>query len=150
MPSDLLRKAYRWALILCVLGVSLLAFAPLTHSPLFSYDKSNHLFAFAVLAWLVERNWPSRPAAVRWGLLLGYGLLIELVQSQLPYRDFSLLDLVADGVGILCYLTASALLLRLASLVRLLARSPGATVTGSGPASGDPGVPDPLAAPARH
>ena len=111
MPSDLLRGASRLALTFCILGVSCLAFAPLIEPPLFSYDKANHVFAFAVLAWLVELSWPNRPLAVRWGLLLGYGMLIELVQSQLPYREFSLLDIVADGVGILCYQAGKALVM---------------------------------------
>lgn len=40
----------------------------------------------------------------RWGLLLGYGLVIELVQWPLPYREFSWLDLVANVVGVLLYI----------------------------------------------
>lgn len=125
MPSDLLRGASRLALVFCVLGVSYLAFAPLTGPPLFSYDKSNHLFAFVVLAWLVDLSWPNRPLAVRWGLLLGYGMLIELVQSQLPYREFSLLDLVADGLGILCYQSGRALVMRMVTAaVSASGRSP--------------------------
>ena len=33
-------------------------------------------------------------------LLLAFGLQIEIVQYFLPNREFSLLDVVADGVGI--------------------------------------------------
>jgi VanZ family protein len=33
-------------------------------------------------------------------ILLAYGIQIELVQSLLPHRYFSLLDIVADMVGV--------------------------------------------------
>lgn len=33
-------------------------------------------------------------------MLLAFGLQIEIVQYFLPNREFSLLDVVADGVGI--------------------------------------------------
>lgn len=33
-------------------------------------------------------------------ILLAFGLQIELVQYFLPNREFSLLDVVADGIGI--------------------------------------------------
>ena len=42
--------------------------------------------------------------------LLAYGLFIELVQALLPWRDFSLWDWGADGVGIaLCVALACGL-----------------------------------------
>ena len=31
--------------------------------------------------------------------VLGFGLLIEVIQSQLPHRDFSLADVTADAAG---------------------------------------------------
>jgi VanZ family protein len=110
-PPRLPRTAYRGALAVCVLAVAWLAFAPLAEPPLLSWDKSNHLLAFGVMAWLADAGWPERRlAAVRWGLLLGYGVLIELVQSALPTRHFSLLDIVADAAGILLYLGLRRLL----------------------------------------
>jgi VanZ family protein len=50
---------------------------------------------------------PER-ARWRWVLpvLLGYGLLIECVQWWLPWREFSVLDLAADLVGLLVVLGA--------------------------------------------
>ncbi len=35
----------------------------------------------------------------KWAALLGYGLLIELLQSQIPNRFLSLADLLANAVG---------------------------------------------------
>jgi VanZ family protein len=72
-------------------------------------DKLNHLLAFALLTVLAQAAYPDRPrAALRWALLLAYGLLIEVVQAFLPGRELSLLDLAADGAGIL----TGALILR--------------------------------------
>jgi VanZ family protein len=107
------RGLYRVALALCVLAVAYLAFTPLDAPGIGGWDKLNHALAFFVMAWLAAGGFPGRKAApVRWGLLLGYGLLIELVQSQLPFRDFSLLDLLADAVGILLYTLTASLVAR--------------------------------------
>jgi VanZ family protein len=92
-----------------VLVVAYLAFLPSADPIGASWDKANHLFAFAVMAWLADLAWPAkRQATLRWGLLLGYGLLIEVVQHFLPLRQFSLLDWGADGMGILIYLGLKA------------------------------------------
>lgn len=92
-----------------VLVVAYLAFLPSTDPPGAAWDKANHLLAFAVMAWLCDLGWPAqRQATLRWFVLLGYGLLIEAVQHFLPLRHFSLLDWLADGVGVLIYLGLKA------------------------------------------
>ncbi|MGB5831427.1 MAG: VanZ family protein [Thiohalocapsa sp.] len=104
---------FRAALALCVLTVAWLALAPLEEAAGFSWDKSNHLFAFFVMACLADAAYPDRASATpKWSLLLLYGLFIELVQRELPYRHFSWLDFVADGAGILLYLAGRRLLTR--------------------------------------
>ncbi|MBK1722613.1 VanZ family protein [Thiocystis violacea] len=116
MPPDSLRSLSRIALATCVLAVAYLAFAPLEEPVLFSYDKGNHLLAFAVMAWLADMGWSGRRYALaRWGWLLGYGLLIELVQHQLPFREFSWLDFAADALGIAAYGAARTISARLLS-----------------------------------
>ena len=62
-------------------------------------DKINHIAAFVTLYLLLVNAYvlPKRLCIVS---LLFYGFFIECVQYFLPYRDFSLLDLSADGVGI--------------------------------------------------
>lgn len=63
-------------------------------------DKFDHLSGFAAMAWLAVvghgayRRWPSA------GALLGYGVLIELVQLVVPGRSAELLDVLADACGI--------------------------------------------------
>jgi VanZ family protein len=67
-----------------------------------SRDKANHVLAFCVMAAPAVAGYPGRDGELpRWWLLLGYGLVIELVQRQLPYRERSWLDLVANVVGVL-------------------------------------------------
>lgn len=67
-------------------------------------DKVNHVLAFYVLAFLADYSAPKLRFNLSKGLtILGYGLLIEVIQYFLPYRQFSLLDLAADGAGIAAY-----------------------------------------------
>jgi VanZ like family len=64
-----------------------------------SADKVHHLWFFALLFWIGHRA-AVRPA---WALALGllaYGLSMEFAQSLTPSRSASLLDVVADAVGI--------------------------------------------------
>ena len=79
-------------------------------------DKVAHALVFGLLALLTHASWPERDFDWRLGLpLLTYGLAIEVIQYFVPGRFFSLLDLLADGVGILLYLLL---------LPRFLPRSP--------------------------
>jgi VanZ family protein len=70
-------------------------------------DKLQHLLAFFVLAWLLNRSFPD----ISWGwnqilLLFAYGFLIEIIQYFIPYRFFSIWDLVANSVGLILYTLA--------------------------------------------
>ena len=105
MPEGVLRRGFRLALWGSVLVVAWFAFAPFAEPAGFPWDKANNLLAFCVMAALADAGYPDRAQELqRWGLLLGYGLVIELVQWQLPYREFSWLDLVANLVGVLLYI----------------------------------------------
>lgn len=109
------RRGWRAGLGLALLAVAWLAVDPAPPPAADTgWDKSNHVLAFAVLAWLGSlAAWPHprRRLVVAAGLL-GYGLLIEAVQSQLPARSAEWSDLVADAVGIACGLLAAAPCLR--------------------------------------
>ncbi len=91
-------------------------------------DKLHHAFAYSVLmlyfGQLVGGNWQRRLAVA--GGLLAYGIMIELLQSQLPPRTAELADLAANIGG----MAIGALLLQTA-LGRLLltieGRLPGRT-----------------------
>ena len=107
MPFDIAtlpRSLYRLALVICLLAVLYLALTPMASSPGLGYDKANHLLAFLVMAWLADGGWPGRERAwKRWGWLLCYALFIELVQHELPHREASWFDLLADLLGLALY-----------------------------------------------
>lgn len=80
-------------------------------------DKVGHAVVFFLLAALAQAGYAGRRVVARLMLaLLGYGLFIELVQALLPWREFSLWDWAADGVGIaLCVVLAHRLRQRVAA-----------------------------------
>ncbi len=99
----LLRYQVLWraALMLSLLAILFLATTPNPYPvPASASDKVNHLLAFVELTLLARLAWPHLDA--RWPALalLAYGLGIEAIQAFLPYREFSLADLAADGAGI--------------------------------------------------
>ena len=65
---------------------------------LLSWDKFQHASAFCVL--MITCAFKLKILA-KSALLLAIGVEIELVQLNLSYRDASLLDLCADGIGII-------------------------------------------------
>lgn len=81
--------------------ISALAFSPKAPGlDIQHFDKVNHLAAFSSLTLIALLAFSSSAVRVCLGLL-GYGIAIELIQSQLPNRFASLADVAADGVGIL-------------------------------------------------
>lgn len=78
------------------------------------YDKLQHLLTFYVLILLADFAWPHRSLdSGKIAFILGYGMMLEVIQYYLPYREFSLLDFVADGAGVALYAVMVPLLQRL-------------------------------------
>lgn len=74
----------------------------------------NHILAFYVLALLLDLAFPQRPFGLGKVLaLLAFGTLIEVLQYFLPLRQFSLVDILMDAVGVLLYALSRPLLRRL-------------------------------------
>lgn len=72
--------------------------------PVANSDKGLHFLAFYTLALLLDFSFPR----IRFGLfkiliLISYGILIEFIQSFIPYRSAELADLFTDIVGICAY-----------------------------------------------
>jgi len=65
------------------------------------WDKSNHFFAFFVLYILQTLGFRSIQLNHKIYILLAFAIQIEVVQYFIEGRYFSLLDVVADGIGIL-------------------------------------------------
>ena len=96
---------YRALLCISLAIITYLATADLGYAvfPL-NYDKINHLATFLVLALLVDFSFPnSRFNSIKIFLLIAYGFSLEVLQHFLPHRMFSLLDITADGLGLLAY-----------------------------------------------
>jgi VanZ family protein len=93
------RRLWRSALGVCMLVILVLSLLPPTGLPTTGWDKSNHVLAFAVLAFLSHGAWPGRTVVALAGLL-GYGGLIEVLQSFTPGRSADFADLVADAIGL--------------------------------------------------
>jgi VanZ family protein len=80
-------------------------------------DKFLHLAGFYLLALLADFSFPRRAFDIYKILpLIAYGLVIEIIQFYLPYRSCSILDLVADGAGLMLY-SLTFLMLRYTPLV---------------------------------
>jgi len=96
-----LRPLWRFTLLASIAAIMFLAITagplPVPSAP---SDKVNHLIAFLELTLLMRLGWPQLKPLYFIPLLLSFGLLIEIVQSSLPYRDFSLADVAADAAGI--------------------------------------------------
>ena len=69
---------------------------PLVRSDL---DKANHLFAFFTLYILLSFGFKDLKLYIKMILLMIFGVQIEIVQSFLPNREFSYVDILADFIG---------------------------------------------------
>lgn len=105
--TDLLRRltqwtfAWRFALVASMALILWLSTTQLEHPVATStWDKTNHAIAFIELILLARLGWPHMAVIHSALIILGFGALIEIVQAPIPYRSASLLDLVADAVGI--------------------------------------------------
>jgi VanZ family protein len=96
---------FRIALTTALLGIGYLATTPMTYPVVSSInDKVEHLVAFLLLAFLGDFAFPRYAWSWRKYLpLMGYGLLLETIQYFLPFRSFSLADLLADAIGLALY-----------------------------------------------
>ena len=112
---------FRVVLVIVVLLVFHLATTEVQYPAVSSVnDKVGHVLAFGLLSLLADFSFPVG----RFGLakilpLLGYGVLIEVVQYFLPYREASFFDVLADGVGVALYAMGIPMLDRIPVVRRL-------------------------------
>jgi len=64
------------------------------------WDKSNHFLAFMTLYLFLRLGFQQIQNQCAVVLLFAFGIQIELVQSFIPGRFFSLWDVVADMIGV--------------------------------------------------
>lgn len=66
-------------------------------------DKIRHIFAFIVLSVLFDFSYIKMARQIKSTLLILYGIAIEAVQLIIPYREFSINDIVFNALSVLCY-----------------------------------------------
>lgn len=96
------RRAIVVAFWIAVAAVGVLAAIPGESLPLRLFniwDKAQHASAFAVMSTLGILGYRTQWLRVVFGLLI-FGILIELMQSFIPWRSCEVLDVVADAVGV--------------------------------------------------
>ena len=93
-------NVFKFAFFACLITIEFLATTSrqVVVNELF-WDKINHAFAFFVLFILANFGFKIRKIWIIFWLII-FGLQIEIVQSFLPKREFSLLDIIADFIGI--------------------------------------------------
>ena len=96
--SSLFLWLFRVAFLVAMTGVLYLALSPVQPVNLGS-DKTNHVFAFTVLGTLAQLSFPRFNALPVVALLLFFGVVIELIQSQVG-RFAGMDDVMADLVGL--------------------------------------------------
>jgi len=98
MPKTLFIAAF----YICLVAIEFLATTTIHIEVVESvWDKANHFIAFFTLYILLTLAYKKLSLKVKVGLLILFGIQIEFVQSFIPGRYFSLLDVVADSIGIL-------------------------------------------------
>ncbi|MEO1038993.1 MAG: VanZ family protein [Pseudomonadota bacterium] len=110
----------RWAAVIVALAIAGIAVMPgaAGQSSLLGWDKLEHIAAFAALTLLIRGGWPNTHRGWVIGVLVLYGALIELVQStDLVGRTPSILDLIANGIGMALGLALAWLLGRTARAI---------------------------------
>ncbi len=77
-------------------------------------DKLMHAMAFLALSLFADFSFPREKfSLIKICPIITYGILIECVQYFLPYRSFSLLDIVGDIAGVVIYVLLLPMLMRL-------------------------------------
>ena len=80
-------------------------------------DKVSHAMAFLTLSFLADYSFPQ--VKFSWEKicpLIGYGILIECIQYFLPYRSFSVFDMLADTAGVMIYILSLPLVMQMPAL----------------------------------
>lgn len=91
---------FRIALLAAVLLVSYLVFSkPSYPQNIPNLDKVGHIGSFFMLSWLAYLAYRPRWYWIVLELAF-YGIMIEFIQSFLPYRSADVKDFMADMVGV--------------------------------------------------
>jgi VanZ family protein len=99
---SLIQYSFRFILAISIVVISILSIQHLEVEP--SVNLNDKLLHFSCFLYLTIISWLSRIIYKElwlYVIVLGYGILIEIVQIYIPYRSFEFLDIFADFLGIL-------------------------------------------------
>ena len=106
---------WRGAFIAYLLLLSWQLLTPVTIVSAGDWDKLIHFSGFFMLGGLaIFSGWALSKTKLVFGLM-AYAALTEILQHFIPGRSFSVLDWVADSVGVICAVIIGAVVLRWAS-----------------------------------
>ena len=99
-----LRRPYFWrilalAMLAVVVALSLVPNPPQPPGPL-SWDKLQHTAAYAFLAWWFLQAWEGKRSLAWCIFLVVVGCSVEGLQGLIPLRQPSLLDAIANALGV--------------------------------------------------
>lgn len=104
---------WRAGLALYALALAAGSLGPVTADAVAVSDKIAHCLGYAVFALLARQGFPLLPAVL---IPLGFGVLMELLQTQVPGRDGSLGDVAANALGVALGLLCAGLVRRIRPL----------------------------------
>jgi len=94
-------RIFKALFYICVVAILYLATTTQEIKPLeHTWDKANHFIAFTTLYILLSLAYQNLSLRIKALILIGFGIMIEIVQSFIPGRDFSGFDVIADSIGI--------------------------------------------------
>ena len=97
----MLNNLFKYTFFICIVVIEYLATTTIEISIVEnSWDKANHFIAFMVLYILISLSYKNLSLLKRVMILLAFAVQIEIVQYFIPGRDFSLLDIFADMIGV--------------------------------------------------
>jgi len=99
---SLIQYSFRLILAISIVVISILSIQHLEVEP--SVNLNDKLLHFSCFLYLTIISWLSRIIYKElwlYVIVLGYGILIEIVQIYIPYRSFEFLDIFADFLGVL-------------------------------------------------
>ncbi len=94
-------RYFKISLLICVVAIEYLATTTREIEIVSGmWDKSNHFFAFFVLYLLLSLSYKEMHLHIKVLWLMAFAMQIEIVQHFIEGRFFSLMDVVADAIGI--------------------------------------------------
>jgi VanZ family protein len=101
MINYTIEKIFQYSFFICLIAIEYLATTTQEIQVVVnSWDKANHFIAFMMLYILLSLGYKHIDLFFKVTILFLFAIEIEVVQYFIPGREFSLLDIVADMIGV--------------------------------------------------